>query len=779
MSKYSHHFSFVCTLKLGVTLLSSLILACSLTIDVGSDPRGESGPDVLDRETSSSPRDAVVDHYDCGLASLSSAHCLDEGVDQDTGGTQVDDCNGRDDDQDGRVDEDFIPQAISCEAECAQMITSQCVEGAVINDCAILLDNEIELCDGLDNDCDGLTDEGLSVWSMSSEACGEGVCAGTLNWRCIGGEREEICAPQIEETQDPLALRWPDLCDGVDNDCDGRFDEDSAPHIEACVNLLLARSYLRVDCISGNRSAGECGSAESLCDDDPPPESQEDCICQDLDVPDIQGSDSNCDGLDGVIANAWFIEPTLGNDLNTGEAIAPLKTLSEALSRHERFASLWPEEAPRDLYLAAGEYTIPSTRLSSTLRISGGYQAQAINGTLVWTRPSRSLSDLNTVIQGEQGKAIFEVFDDQVEFYLDGVILKSGDGLRGDEQTSSSIGLTAMNCSQVTLSQVKIISGTGARGSQGIPVLGNFPPAERLAGGEATSMGGGAGGQNLECCPSGECAGGDGADEGQSGRIGSPQDQIQRMFGLGGILFEYYGTVSAPQEGEPGQSGSVAHPSANPLGGLNVNEGTWTPLFNGISASEGSPGGGGGGGASYLISEINELNPTILSGGGGGAGGCGGSAGQSGGAGGWSIGIIVGLQCRLSMEDVHITRGQGGDGGDGGVGGRGETGGVGGASELAREIHSGASGGRGGCGGHGAGGHGGSSVGLIYLDYISLDFYQAVITSGAAGSGGAGPTLDECPDLIGVSGENGILSEAICCFTRSLSDPIARCGLCF
>jgi len=73
---------------------------------------------------------------------------------------------------------------------------------------------EDEACDGVDNDCDGETDEGIDPQPCPMQ---EGVCGGAMT-QCDGPEGE-YCdyGPHYEETETS--------CDGLDNDCDGVTDE--------------------------------------------------------------------------------------------------------------------------------------------------------------------------------------------------------------------------------------------------------------------------------------------------------------------------------------------------------------------------------------------------------------------------------------------------------------------------------------------------------------------------------------------------------------------------
>jgi hypothetical protein len=84
----------------------------------------------------------------------------------------------------------------------------------------------MEACDGRDEDCDAAVDEGLTV-SVWSDGDGDGFGA-------VGSERQ-ACAPAALEVlvggdcadADPnLRPGVLDGCDGVDEDCDGALDED-------------------------------------------------------------------------------------------------------------------------------------------------------------------------------------------------------------------------------------------------------------------------------------------------------------------------------------------------------------------------------------------------------------------------------------------------------------------------------------------------------------------------------------------------------------------------
>ena len=85
-----------------------------------------------------------------------------------------------------------------------------------------------EVCDGLDNDCDGSEDEGaadLFTWYADADADGYGDPSSTTE-ACdmpAGYVDDDTDCDDGDADVNPLA---DELCDDVDNDCDGDVDED-------------------------------------------------------------------------------------------------------------------------------------------------------------------------------------------------------------------------------------------------------------------------------------------------------------------------------------------------------------------------------------------------------------------------------------------------------------------------------------------------------------------------------------------------------------------------
>jgi hypothetical protein len=153
-------------------------------------------------------------------------------------------CNGLDDDCNGNTDENF--GMLTCGLGLCQKTVQACVDGAP-NPC-MPGPTQPEACDGWDNDCDALIDEGCSCVEGHTQACYNGNPLTQNVGECHDGV--QICNAQ--GLWDPCQgdqLPVNEVCNNLDDDCDGTTDDDN-PGFNTCTI---------------NGQLGECAKGEMVC----------------------------------------------------------------------------------------------------------------------------------------------------------------------------------------------------------------------------------------------------------------------------------------------------------------------------------------------------------------------------------------------------------------------------------------------------------------------------------------------------------------------------------
>jgi hypothetical protein len=228
--------------------------------------------------------DGVVDNgFNVGTAcSAGLGECLHGGTVQCTaqgtaacnavaGAPHPETCDGKDNDCDGVIDNGNPGGALACATGLHGVCsagTTACSGGSIACVPGVLPGAHAEICDGLDNDCDGVVDQGFNVGTACSAGIGE----------CLHGGTVQCTAQGTSACNAVAGAPQPETCDGKDNDCDGVIDNGNPGGGVACATGLLGV------CSAGSTA---CQSGAIACVAHVTPGSQTE-ICD--------GLDNDCDG---------------------------------------------------------------------------------------------------------------------------------------------------------------------------------------------------------------------------------------------------------------------------------------------------------------------------------------------------------------------------------------------------------------------------------------------------------------------------------------------------
>ncbi len=182
---------------------------------------------------------------DSGVAGGAWTECIPVGGQSET-------CDGIDNDCNGIIDDGIVE---ACAVNMC-MGTRICVPGGMGEYTNCQVTTTPEMCNGVDDDCDGVPDDGLPVLT-----CGMGVCTATAA-SCVGG-MPGTCTP---------GPAGAETCNNLDDDCNGMPDDlpnltcgtgECARSVPACVNGTNNQ------CVAGTPTTETCNGLDDDCNGTP------------------------------------------------------------------------------------------------------------------------------------------------------------------------------------------------------------------------------------------------------------------------------------------------------------------------------------------------------------------------------------------------------------------------------------------------------------------------------------------------------------------------------
>jgi hypothetical protein len=247
-----------------------------------------------------------------GDVDASMVSCTDPGSGYATNGEDCDDsqagispeasevCDGVDQDCDGTADNglpavtyytdsdgDGFGDADSSTVACADPGSGYATDGTDCNDADTTVNPDAEeICDGLDQDCDGSADNGLTfvTWYTDSDSDGFGDPATGDSVCTPPGSGYATNSLDCDDDDSSISPSGTEVCDGVDQDCDGSADN----------GLTFVTWYSDSD----GDGFGDASSSTTLCSDPGSGYAESSTDCDDSDSGIHPDAAEICDGLD-------------------------------------------------------------------------------------------------------------------------------------------------------------------------------------------------------------------------------------------------------------------------------------------------------------------------------------------------------------------------------------------------------------------------------------------------------------------------------------------------
>jgi MYXO-CTERM domain-containing protein len=192
-------------------------------------------------------------------------------------------CDGLDNNCDGNIDEGFLVGA-----SCTNGLLGACRRGGILQcttdgkgtmcDAPVVMPTQ-EVCNNIDDDCNGQKDDG--PLPGVGEKCGAdlGLCMAGVT-ACVNGHL--VC--------EQMSMPMPEVCNGKDDDCNGIVDDGVLPGVgDDCLCPGETQAQVGVGVCKAGKTV--CRDGKIQCDG---------CVGPSAEICD--GKDNNCDGMVDVAA---------------------------------------------------------------------------------------------------------------------------------------------------------------------------------------------------------------------------------------------------------------------------------------------------------------------------------------------------------------------------------------------------------------------------------------------------------------------------------------------